>query len=217
MGLWLAALLALGALAWGARRVLFGYAPPPFEPRELSRSEYAAVAAAALVIFPSGGAIAPSGLDAGIPSWVDRYLGAVSARTRRLLRLLLFVVEHGTLLFPAPGRGGARRFSSLSPAQQVAYLEGWRGSRHFFRRTVFVSLRAVLTMGYFADPSVLRSLELLPRAIETPVCEADLLWPRVGRGPESLRLTREHLTPPSDGTPLGPHGPPDPSYEVPIR
>jgi hypothetical protein len=213
MAPWLAAAALAGLLALGMRRVLLGYAAPPFEAKELSRREYATLAAAARATFPPGGEIPPSGLDAAIPSWVDRYLGAASSRTRLLLRMLLFLVEHATLLFPAPGRGGLRRFSSLSPAQQIAYLQGWRRSKLFVRRTVFLSLRAILTMGYFADPAVLRSLGLLPRAIETPVIDADLLWPRVGRGPETIPFTHADLKPPAEQTPLGPYGPADPRYE----
>jgi hypothetical protein len=96
----------------------------------------------------------------------------------------------------------------------VAYLQGWQRSRLFPRRVVFTSLRAILAMGYFAAPTVLQALELAPRAIETPVCEADLLWPRIGESPEHLGLTRADLTPPADGTPLGPHGPVHADYEV---
>jgi hypothetical protein len=118
------------------------------------------------------------------------------------MRMLFFLVEHATLFFPAPGRGGFRRFSSLSEQQQVAVLESWRSSRLFLRRLVFTSLRAILTMGYFADPAVARGVGLAPYAITSPRCEADLLYPRVGEHPETIPWTREDLTPPSDGTPI---------------
>jgi hypothetical protein len=128
------------------------------------------------------------------------------------MRLLFFLVEHATLVAPAPGWGGWRRFSSLSPEQRIAALDGWRTSRHFARRLVFTSLRAILTMGYFSHPPVLRQLRVAPLAIETPVCEADLLYPPIGRSPEAIRWSAADLTPPSDGTPVDLDGPLHPAY-----
>ena len=73
-------------------------------------------------------------------------------------------------------------------------------------------VRAILCMGYLAHPRVLRQLRLAPRAFETPVCEADLLYPPIGRGPEAIRYSSADLTPPSDGTPLSVEGPLHPRY-----
>jgi hypothetical protein len=132
------------------------------------------------------------------------------------VRLLFFLVEHATIVFPAPGGlSGMRRFSSLSEAQRVAALDGWQRSRLFPRRLVFTSLRAIATMGYFSSPAVLRALDLAPRAIPTPVCEADLLYPRIGAHPDTIRKTRADLTPPSDGTPLPSDAPLHPCYAAP--
>jgi hypothetical protein len=206
--------LAGVGLAWAGVRIFSGYPHPPAPLQVLARREYATLAASALAMFPQGGAVPPSGVDAGIPEFVDRYLVTSSPRIRRLMRLLFFLIEHASLFFPAGGRGGLRRFSALSFEQQSAYLQSWERSRLYPRRIVFLSLRAILSMGYFADPAVLQALGLAPRAIETPVCEADLLWPRIGESPESLRPTRDDVTPPSDGTPLGTHGPIHPDYEV---
>jgi hypothetical protein len=128
------------------------------------------------------------------------------------MRLLFFLVEHATLVFPAPGPTGWRRFSALSAGQRVAALEGWRTSRLFPRRLVFNSLRAILTMGYFAHPPVLRALGLAPFAIESPVREADLLYPRVGARPETIPYRREDVVPPGPQPPLDPDGPVDPRY-----
>jgi len=200
------ALLFLAAAGW---RVLGGPRSPAAERGTvLTGRERAGVAAVAEAVFPPGGAIAPSGVDAGIPAYVDRLLAASHPRQRVLMRLLFFVVEHGTLLFPAPGGWrGLRRFSELSLAQREAALEAWRTSPLFARRLVFTSLRAILTMGYFADPAVLRRLELAPFAIDTPVCEADLLYPPIGRGRDAVPYGPADLTPPSDGTPLALDGP----------
>jgi hypothetical protein len=94
----------------------------------------------------------------------------------------------------------------------VAALEGWRTSRLYLRRLVFMSLRAILSMGYLAHPRVLRQLRQAPLDFETPVCEADLLFPPIGRGPEAIRYSSADLTPPSDGTPLSLDGPLHPRY-----
>jgi hypothetical protein len=195
------AVLAVG-VGVGLVRVFGGYPTPATACRILSRRECATIGACADALFPSGGAIPPSGREAGVPAYTDRYLGVLPRPLRILMRMLFFLVEHATLFFPAPGRGGFRRFSSLSEQQQVAVLESWRSSRLFLRRLVFTSLRAILTMGYFADPAVARGVGLAPYAITSPRCEADLLYPRVGEHPETIPWTREDLTPPSDGTPI---------------
>ncbi len=203
--------VALVALAlWIVRRVALGYPGPGLS--LLRAGEVATVAAAAEVLFPPGGPVPPSGLDAGVPAYVDRYIAAVPRPTRLLMRALLFLIEHATLVFAAPGRGGRRRFSALDEDQREAVLVGWSTSRHFARRLVFTSLRAMLTMGYFADPAVLRAMGIAPKAIDPPVCEADLLYPRVGASRASIRLSPADLTPPSDGRPLDPEGPLHPAY-----
>jgi len=211
-------LLAL-AVACALYRVLAGYAPRPAGVRVLAARELGFLDAAAVTLFPPGGAIPFSGRDAEIPRYVDAYVQVQPARTRLLMRLLFFLIEHATLLFPAPGGAlaGRRRFSSLDEAQRVAVLEGWRTSGLFARRIVFTSLRAILTMGYFAHSGVLRALHLAPLAIAAPVRDADLLYPRVGQSPATIAFTRDDLTPPSDGTPLDPYGPLDPRYAEPAR
>jgi len=95
-----------------------------------------------------------------------------------------------------------RRFSSQDVEHRVAALDGWAESTLFFRRVVFTGLRAVLTMGYFAHPPVVRRLGLAPLAIESPICAADLLYPRIGERPESIGKTAADLTGPSGGIPL---------------
>lgn len=210
------ALVAVSLLLWV--RVFRGYPPAPaggLAPREM-----ALVSAASDTLFPGGGPIGPSGSEAGIPAYAARYVAAVPAPTRALMRALFALVEQGTLLFPAPGRGGFRRFSSLDTPQREAVLEAWRTSRLFARRLVFTSLRAILTMGYFADPRVLTALSLQPRAIDAPVTTADALYPSIGRGPEAIRHRSAEVTvqrptdrPPA-GVPLDPHGPVHPDFTV---
>lgn len=203
----LLALIGLLALA-GLRRVFAGYPAPAAPGRVLSRRELATLAAVSEALLPAGGAVAPSGGEAGIPAYVDRLVAAAQPRQRWLMRALFGLVEHATLLFPAPGgASGLRRFSRLSPAQREAALAGWQHSAWFPRRLVFTSLRALCALGYFADPAVLRSLRLAPFRIDTPVCEADLLYPPVGAGRDAIPFGPGDLTPPSDGTPLDPQGP----------
>lgn len=212
IGIALAVLLALG---W---RVLGGYPRQAGPMRRLSRREAAFVAAAAEAMFPRGGAVPPSGLDAGVPAWTDRWLDALPAATRLLVRCLFALVEHATLLFPAPGWDGWRRFSALDAERRGAVLEGWRTSRWFLRRLVFTSLRAIVTQGYFADAAVLRALGLAPLAIEAPVTAADALYPPIGRPKSAIRFSSAQVTvhgpldrPPA-GEPLATGDPLHPAY-----
>lgn len=207
----LVALLLLLALAAGLRRLLAGYPQPPGRWRSLAPGEVACLTAAAETVYPGAGPLRISGVEAGIPAWVDGYLAALPARLRLLMRLLLVLVENATLLFPAPPPRGWRRFSALSPTQRSAFLDGWRRSRLFPRRLVFMSLRAILTMGYFASPAVLRAVGLAPRAIDPVIVEADLLYPRVGRRRDSIAFTAADLCP-SDGRPLRPDAPLHPDF-----
>ena len=197
--------LCIVLVSYAVFRVGFGY--PESRHQVLTRADAAFVASAAAAMYPAGGAIPSSGVDADLPSYLDRFLVASVARIRILVHLLLFLVEHATLFFPAPGWNGRRRFSALSVDQRVAVLDGWSESSLFVRRLVFTTLRALLTMGYFAHPPVLRALNLAPFAIETPVLEADLLYPRIGEHPDSIRWTRADLTPPGETTPLRLDGP----------
>ncbi len=211
---WLA--LGLGvALAAAGARLLAGYPRPASRYRRLTAPEAAIVAALADAAFPPGGAIEPSGCEAGVPGYVDRWLDALPSRNRLLIRLLLFLIEHATLLFPGPGLDGWRRFTALRPEQRVAALRGWARSRMHPRRVVFTSLRAILTMAYLGSPTVLRRVGLAPLAIPTPIGDADLLYPRVGASRASIPFGPDDRTSPSDGTPLDPRGPVHPDYAEP--
>ena len=203
------------ALAW---RVWAGYPRPASPLSGLSRREAALVAAVAEALFPRGGAVQPSGLDAGVPAWCGRWLAALPRGTRLLVRCLFALVEHATLLFPAPGWDGFRRFSALDPERRGQLLESWRTSRWFLRRLVFTSLRAIVTQGYFADAAVLRALRLAPFAIEAPVTAADALYPPIGEPRSAIRFRAEQvevqgpLDRPPAGVPLDLTSPLHPDY-----
>jgi len=80
------------------------------------------------------------------------------------------------------------------------------------RRLVFTALRAVLTMGYLGHPRALRHLRLAPLDFETPVVEADLLYPRVGAPRSSIALGPADLRSGEPAGPLDPAGPLHPDY-----
>jgi hypothetical protein len=207
---WVVVAVLLAAALW---RVFGGYRPAPPGTQALARRELALVSAVADAMFPAGGAIPPSGREAGVAGYLDRLVAASQPRQRMLMRALFFLFEHGTVFFPAPGGlRGLRRFSALDPAQREAVLEQWRTSGLFVRRLCFTSLRALCTLGYFASPEVLRALRLAPFAIDTPVCEADLWYPAIGASRASIRLTAADRTPPSAGVPLAPGAPLMPGY-----
>ena len=210
IGLAAAALVVAGfALA----RLALGYGlRDPAYPR-LSAREQAFVRAAADAVFPSGGPIPYSGTEAGALAHVDRFLAGIGARTRLLIRLLFVLLEHATLVFPAPGPTGFRRFSALSLAQRQAVLDGWGRSRLGPRRLVFQSLRALVTMAYFASPAVLRAIGLAPFAIETPVVDADLLYPPIGAPRSAIRFTVADRDRSVFAGPLDLRGPLAPGYE----
>jgi len=214
MWIWLVAVLVGYALV----RVFAGYPAPTQPAQALRRRELALVAAVSDALFPPGGAVPESGREADVAGYVDRLVAASQPRQRVLMRALFFLFEHATIFFPAPGGpGGLRRFSSLDTDQREAVLERWRTSRLFPRRLAFTSLRALCTLGYFASPSVLRTLRLAPFAVDTPVCEADLWYPPIGASRASLRRSRADLTPPASGVPLALDAPLAPGYAEPRR
>jgi hypothetical protein len=212
------AVLAIALVGALAARLLLGYPRPARPALVLSRAEIATVEAAAEALLPPGGPIPISGREAGVAGYVDRLVAASPPRQRWLMRALFVLVEHATLAFPAPGGiRGLRRFSKLRPDQQRAAIEGWQSSRLFPRRLVFVALRSLCTIGYLADPAVLRALRLAPYAIDTPVVEADLLYPRIGASRASIALSRADLRAPGQAPPLAGDEPLAHGYAEPPR
>ena len=102
------------------------------------------------------------------------------------------------LLLVAPGRADEieKKIQFAAPKRLPA-----GESRLYPRRMALAALKAVLIMGYIGHPSTLRYLGLEPFDIESPICEADLLYPPIGKLPSAIRYTEADLTPESDGTP----------------
>ncbi len=136
------------------RGFFLGYPPRSVPTGKLTRKEQAVIAACADAYFPAGGPIPISGTEAGLVAYMESYMDRLPSTTRFLSRALLLIVEHGPLFF------GPRfaRFTRLSPEERIASLKGMGESSIYFRRICFTSMRAMLTMGYLANPTVCRQM-----------------------------------------------------------
>jgi hypothetical protein len=153
--LYLSIAAALAAILL-ARAVFFGYPPAPLREALLSRKEQAIVAACADALFPPGGPIPLSGTEAGLVWYMDGYLRRLPPGSRLLGRLLFHFIEHAPWIF-GPERA---RFTRLRPAARVEALRDMQNSSIYFRRLSFLSMRAMLTMGYLAHPEVARTMHI---------------------------------------------------------
>jgi hypothetical protein len=208
----IAAVVVVVMLALGGRRVLLGYPKPSRSYRRLRPREIALLRAATDAMFPARGAIPVSGADVDAPRYVDAWFDLLHPMRRLQIRLLLFFFEHVTLFFWAPGPRGWRRFSALSLQQRIEVLRQWYASRWFARRLVFTALRSVLGIVYLGHPATMRFLHVAPYDFPSPVVDADVLYPPIGRGPEEIPFDPEDRTPPADGVPLELDSPVHPDY-----
>ena len=182
-------LLLIGLGLLGSWRFLAGYSADASPRAVLARRETAFVQAAAEALFPPSEGLPLSGAQADLPSYADGYLADLPARQRGLVRALFALFEQATLIWPAPGRGGFKRFSSLSPEQRMAVLEAWEGSRSSLRRMCLTALKAVLILGYVGHPESLAALGLAPWKIDSPQVAADFLYPPIGQGQDAILPT----------------------------
>jgi hypothetical protein len=150
------ALVALPLLVLLVVRLFAGYPPGPVADSLLSAREQALVGAVANAFFPPGGPIPVSGTEAGLVAYFDGYMRRSEPLPRFMIRLLLVYTELSPLLF------GPRhvRFTRLSLNEQLVALEGAGLSDIYFRRVTFISMRAVMTMGYLAHPKVAASMRM---------------------------------------------------------
>lgn len=195
------------------RRFLAGYPAPPSGLAVLHRGEAAFLQSAAEVLFPEGASLPVVGVDAHLPLYVDRHLAALPAAQRFQIRALLLLFEHLSLAFPAGEPGGRARFSSLPAAARLAVLERIAGHWDDRIRLLFTALRAIVALGYLGHPANLRALSLAPFEIEAAVSDAELLFPRVGALPMSIRYGEADRTDPAALGPLDPHGPRHRAYQ----
>lgn len=169
--------------------------PGAERPAVLTATERVLFSAVALVMFPPGGALARSGADARILTHLDDFVAGLGRTNRRLIGLLVLAVEWASLFLAAPGPRGRRRFSRLTENQRAACLEHLRTSPRYLERLMFTSLRALLTMGYFADPEVAAALGIAPAVLHRQPSPADGLWPLLDGAGESARAATEPLEP----------------------
>ncbi len=94
--------IALAVLAH--RRFAWGYPAPRHALRRLAARDAAFLDAAAEVMFPPGGAIPISGIEADVVGYVDASVNRLPQHVRLQIRLLLILFEQATIVFPAPGR-----------------------------------------------------------------------------------------------------------------
>ncbi len=144
------ALVIAAGLAALAIRLFTDYPAAPLAPSRMSAREQAFIGTVADAFFPPGGPIPVSGREAGVPRYFDGYLRRSGKAQAFLIRLLIAFTELSPLLF-GPRRA---RFSRLTAAEQIVFLDGAFQSRIYFRRIGFISLRALMTMAYLANDRV---------------------------------------------------------------
>lgn len=115
--------------------------------RALSPKEYLVMQAVARRVLAPDAADAPSPDSVDVAGAVDAYVAKLPAAVQRDVRALLQLVEHGSSLF----RGGATRFTHLSPEAQDAVLADWQRSSLTVRRRGFQALRTLAFLGYWRD------------------------------------------------------------------
>jgi hypothetical protein len=204
-GLFAIALLAALSVAV-YRRAYSGYRRAPAGLARLNRGEAAFIDAVAEVLFPASAGLTLSGIDAQLPLYIDRHLDALPRTQRLQIRLLFLVVEHLTLVLPGHEPGGRRRYSSLTAASRVAFLENLSRHPNSLLRLLFTALRSVFVLGYLGHPANLHGLGLSPMEIEPAVSDAELLFPRVGGLVSSIGFEEKDRTDPLLHGPLDPNG-----------
>ena len=208
----LAAVVVTALLLLGVRRVLLGYPSASHEYSRLRPREIALLGTATDAMFPARGAVPVSGAEVDAPRYVDAWFELLHPKKRFQIRLLLLAFEQATLLFWAPGPRGWRRFSALSLQQRIEVLRAWHSSRWFVRRLAFTALRSGLGIAYLGHPATMRYLRVAPYDFESPVLDADVLYPPIGQGPEAVVYGPEDRTAPSDGVPIDLDSPVHPDY-----
>jgi hypothetical protein len=150
-GLFGGALLAIGGGAWVALRPGKKEPAPEGGLTNLSLTEYSVLMAVARRIAPHGPPWPTvDALSVGLRA--DALLSKVDDTGRVEFRQLLNLLESG--LSSVFSGVGMAPFTSLSPEQQDAVLDGWKTSRLLLKRTGYHALRGLVLGPYFANPEV---------------------------------------------------------------
>lgn len=147
---WITTIIVLFAAVMVVRRAFLGYATPSENYENISNAEVAMLEAVSEVMFPKGGDIDASWAEADVIRYVDQYFGQHSTKNRVLMHLLLYLIEHATILFVPSWK----RLSDLDAQRRYKYIDEWEHSNLYLKRMVFTSLRAILCMAYCAHPLV---------------------------------------------------------------
>lgn len=134
---------------WIIWQFILGYPEPSAECENLSAREQHLLAKSAEAFFPEGGAL-PSAAEAGVVQYLDKMFTQLPKQQQLLIRLLFVLIEHGPLIF-GPFKG---RTTRLSQEARINYFRSWEESSIYFRRLAFLSLRSLVTIGYFSSQQV---------------------------------------------------------------
>jgi hypothetical protein len=166
------ALAGAGAISGCLPGPDYGRAVGTEHPEVLSTKQLAILTAfAGRVITPADGG--PTAIDARIARRIDRELAFSDGRLADDVGAALTLIEHGTLL-----DFRFRRFTSLAPDQQDAYLVACARSTWTTRRNAYAGLRFLCLFFYYTDdrtwqaigyngPTVDRKLPEAANAIES--------------------------------------------------
>lgn len=158
LALLVTAAIALALLVAVARGLFMGYPGARLQGSIFSAKEQAIVAACAETLFPARGPIPLSGTEAGLVAYMDLYVKRLGRTQELLIKLLFWSIEHGPWVFGLKGR-----FTSLSHDDRMKMLARMAKSPIYFRRISFLSMRAMLTMGYLAHPEVAKAMGMIAR------------------------------------------------------
>lgn len=131
-----------------------GYPEPPAGLKALTAKEYAVLLAAFDTIIPKTRPEALSVAEARAPERMDAALAVARPEVLAQIKQLLLIFEHGT-----PMAGMFKRFTSLSAEDRHAYMESWERSGAAFRKAIFLALKKMACLSYYADDATWKLLE----------------------------------------------------------
>jgi len=141
--------IAIIFFVWLLWQFVLGYPEARVECKNLVAREQHILAKSAEAFFPEGGSL-PSAAEAGVVQYLDQMFSQLPKQQKILIRLLFFLIEHGPLIF-GPLKA---RTTRLSHEARIRYFRSWEESSIYFRRLAFLSLRSLVTIGYFSSQSV---------------------------------------------------------------